>query len=80
MLGNSDDDRTLFVGDLSIYCGEADLEQLFAQFGPIEKVTLKRGSSATTNLSYGFVKFLHRESAEAATVMKGFVFMGRSIR
>ena len=68
-----DDLRTLFVGDLSVYCSENDLQTLFSQFGPIEKITIKRGVSGSTNLSYGFVKFYHRESAEAATAMKGMM-------
>lgn len=75
-----DDLRTLFVGDLSVYCSETDLQNLFSQFGPIEKITIKRGVSGTTNLSYGFVKFYHRESAEAATAMKGIMFLGRAIK
>lgn len=80
MIANDDELRTIFVGDLAIYCTESDLENLFSQFGPVEQVTLKRGLSGTTNLSYGFVKFLRRDSAEAAISMKGYMLMGRAIR
>jgi RNA recognition motif-containing protein len=76
----SEDTRTLFIGDLSVYCTEQNIENLFLQFGQIEKITIKRGASGSTNLSYGFIKFYQKESAEAAACMNGFVFLGRAMR
>jgi RNA recognition motif-containing protein len=75
-----DDQRTLFVGDLSVYCNEQDMHSLFAQFGSVEKITIKRGMSGATNLSYGFVKFFANASAEKAVCLNGSMFMGRAIR
>lgn len=75
-----EDTKTLFIGDLSVYCSEADVESLFGQFGPIEKITIKRGMTGSTNLSYGFIKFHRRESAETAIRMNGFMFLGRAMR
>lgn len=75
-----EDTKTLFIGDLSVYCSEADVESLFGQFGPIDKITIKRSSAGNTNLSYGFIKFQKRESAESAIRMNGFMFLGRAMR
>lgn len=74
--------RTLFLGDLSIYCTERDICQVFASFGPIESIHLKRvPQGATAHLSYGFVRYKHRLSAETAlTSMQGAIFLGRPLR
>lgn len=75
------DFRTLFLGDLSVYCTEKDVKEFFQPFGPIEAIKLKRGSSDRNHLSYGFIRFIHPESAQLALERgNGAVFLGRPIR
>jgi RNA recognition motif-containing protein len=72
---------TLFVGDLSIYCTEMDLQKVFVPFGAIEAVRIKKGSHDKLNLSYGFVKYYKREDAEAAMAAKeGSILLGRAMK
>ncbi len=72
---------TVFVGDLSIYCTEKDLYELFKSFGPIEEIRLKRSNSDRTSLSYGFVKFATVEQATTAiSTMNGYMHLGRGLR
>ena len=75
---------TLFLGDLSIYCQEKEVFALFRHFGPIESIQIKRSDDSAVrkpHLSYGFVKFQHRESAERALVeLNRKVLMGRALR
>lgn len=75
------DYRSLFIGDLSVYCTERDVQELFQPFGPIEAIKLKRGSIDRNHLSYGFVRFVYPESASAAMGhLQGTVFLGRPIK
>ncbi len=77
----SDESCTLFLGDLSVYCTEKDIRKLFRPFGLIEAIRVKRGSSNKTNLSYGFIKFSTKESAEQAlNQLNGVMFLGRALR
>lgn len=74
-------ERSLFLGDLSVYCTEQDLYEIFQSFGPIESIQLKRKSTANGRPSYGFIQYRFRESAEEALrVMNGRVVHGRAIR
>ena len=77
----AEDACTLFLGDLSVYCSEKDIRKLFRPFGVIEAIRVKRGTSNKTNLSYGFIKFSTRESADQALrQLNGVMFLGRAIR
>jgi RNA recognition motif-containing protein len=72
---------SLFLGDLSIYSTEKDIRHLFRNYGIIDTVRIKRGSSGKPHLSYGFIKFRDRESAECAMRdLNGSVFLGRALR
>lgn len=72
---------SLFLGDLSIYSTEKDIRQLFRNYGIIDTVRIKRGGSGKPHLSYGFIKFRDRESAELAMKdLNGTVFLGRALR
>lgn len=72
---------TLFVGDLSVYCTERELCKLFCTYGSIEFVQIKRESGRQEHLSYGFVKFNARESAERALQeLNGIDVYGRKLR
>lgn len=79
---NMQQSRTLFLGDLSLYCTEKEIFQVFTSFGPIVSIHLKRvPQGPATHLSYGFVRFQHRYSAENAMIsMQGALLFGRPLR
>lgn len=71
---------TLFVGDLSFFCSEDDLIKIFAKFGPISKVCVRRGVTGES-LMHGFAALQSAESARwAIAELDGREFMGRHIR
>lgn len=71
----------LFVGDLSIFCSEADLTRTFEPYGVLVEVKIMRCEETHKNLCYGFVKF---EDAHAAIVamkqLNGSLLCGRPMR
>ncbi len=74
---------TLFLGDLSVICDEANLSQLFSRFGVVESVQLKKSDRdpQRAHLGFGFIKFATRDSAERALQeMNGYFFLGRAMR
>lgn len=78
---DSDQSTTLFLGDLSIHCDEKDLRELFHPFGIIEAIRVKRNGTDHSSLSYGFLKYSTRESAETAMLhLSGVMFCGRSLK
>jgi RNA recognition motif-containing protein len=71
----------LFVGDLSFFCTEADLHQMFAPFGEIVKIRIKRSGATRRTLMYGFVIMSSGEEAHhAKDTLHGRRYMGRDIR
>lgn len=72
---------TLFLGDLSIFCTVADLMVLFSPFGQIEMLEIKVDPATQRSLNYGFIKFLHHESAAGALAqVNGTIIHGRPLR
>jgi RNA recognition motif-containing protein len=73
--------RTLFIGDLSIFCSEQDLYELFAKYGKVNEVRLKRDVDTQRNLSYGFVKFVTAKCAgDALKDLDGYYLHGRAMK
>jgi RNA recognition motif-containing protein len=73
--------NSLFIGDLSKFCTEANLESLFAPFGQIVDVKIKRNNTTGKTLSYGFVSFVSDACATTAMErLNGFPFHGRNLR
>lgn len=73
--------NSLFVGDLPKFCTEADLEQVFAPYGPLLDVKIKRNNNTGKSLSYGFVTFPTLEAADEARVrLDGCMLGGRKLR
>lgn len=71
---------TLFVGDLSYFCNEVDISNLFKRFGKVQSTQLKKGRSGDS-LMHGFVEMETHEQAENARVaVMDQKFMGRKIR
>ena len=71
--------RSLFLGDLSCFCQEADLYALFQPFGEIEEIRIKR-SKEGNGLGYGFVTFYEMQSAMGALSLDGTVILGRPVK
>jgi RNA recognition motif-containing protein len=73
-------DRTIFVGDLSFFCQDSDLYELFSPFGIIQSVRIKR-SPKGDSLLFGFVVMnSHESAARAVYLLLGKEFMGRNLR
>lgn len=73
--------RTLFLGDLPIFCTEQDLDDLFSRYGEIYEIRLKKDPNTQRNLSYGFVKFVVPAcAAMAKQELNGYLLHGRAMR
>jgi RNA recognition motif-containing protein len=71
--------RTLYVGNISLSCNEQDIQNLFLPFGSLLSLHIKKNTQG--RLSYCFVKFAERSSAEQALVhMNGQLVHGRTLR
>lgn len=67
--------NSLWVGNLSTDVTDADLMNLFAQFGALDSVT------SYSSRSYAFIFFKHMEDAQAAKeALQGFFLRGNSIK
>jgi RNA recognition motif-containing protein len=82
---NSEDDQprgcSLFLGDLSIFCAEKDIEDAFNQFGKIVEVRIQRSKETSRALSYGFIEFAEQACAETALhSMNNYMLKGRPLR
>lgn len=72
---------SLFVGDLSIFCGEADILKVFEPFGGLIDVKIMRCDETHKNLCYGFVKYVNQENAsKAMDALNGNLLCGRPMR
>lgn len=76
----ADASRTLFLGDLSYFCTEEDLCAVFAGYGPILTVRVRRGVTGES-LMHGFIALDTPEAARQAILdLDGIEFMGRNMR
>lgn len=72
--------KTLFLGDLSFFCSEEDLCRLFAPYGPILTVRIRRGVTGDS-LMHGFLALATAEAAaQAIREVDGREFLGRNIK
>lgn len=72
---------SLFIGDLSIFCSEAEIESAFSVYGDIVEIKIMRSEETSRNLSYGFIKFVSSSSAKKAmSEMNGVLLCGRPLR
>ncbi len=71
----------LFVGDLSYFCEEHHLFDLFKGFGVVTETRIKRNDRGGRTLMYGFVTMASLPDAEhASKSLNGRLFMGRNMR
>lgn len=73
--------NVLFIGDLSIFCTEKDLTDLFGQYGAVVEVKIMKTDDKGRSLSYGFVKFSDvAEATNAKTHLNNHLLHGRNLR
>lgn len=71
----------VFVGDLSFFCQEHHLLELFSAYGPVFEVRVKRSDRGNRTLMYGFVRMeVLQHAAQAAAELHGKLHMGRKMR
>ena len=71
----------VFVGDLSFFCQELHLLELFSNYGPVTDVRVKRSDRGNRTLMYGFVRMAELDhAAKAAAELHGKLYMGRKMR
>lgn len=58
--------RKLYVGNLPYETGEAELQELFARAGAVEKVTVMRDQATGRARGFGFVEMGSDEEAQKA--------------
>ena len=58
--------RKLYVGNVPYETGETELQELFAQAGPVESVNLVRDQATGRPRGFAFVEMSTDEGAEAA--------------
>ncbi len=71
----------IFVGNLSYFCEEPHLFELFNQYATVTNVRLIRSDDKKRSLMYAFVLLSNRrEVEEISGLMNNHLFMGRQIR
>lgn len=60
----SDDDRTLWVGNIDSSVNEEILWELFLQAAPLESVTIPKDPKTGRQRNYGFIMFRHEDSVQ----------------
>jgi len=70
----------LYVGNLSFDAMENDLQDLFAQHGPVTEVNLMQDRTTGKARGFGFVTMATKEAADAAiAALNGSDWKGRSL-
>lgn len=76
----SEEERSLFLGDLSCFCQEQDVYQFFQGCGEIESIRLMRSKTTNKCLGYGFITFLDINVLPIAMRLYGSVLLGRRVK
>lgn len=73
--------NVLFVGNLSFFCEERDLQNLFGQYAPVQSIRIVRNDDKTRSLMYGFVAMAsNQEAIEMTKLFNNHLFMGRNMK
>ena len=71
----------IYVGNLSYDMNENDLEQLFAEHGPVVKVNIIQDRETGRSKGFGFVEMTNQADGEKAIeALDGNDSLGRSIK
>ena len=81
-IGNGRHPLEIFVGNLSYFCDEKLLFELFDQYTTVANARIMRGEDRKRSLMYGFVMLstTRQELEEVCRILNGHLFMGRNIR
>ena len=72
--------RKLYVGNLPYETGEAELQELFARSGAVDKVTVMRDATTGRARGFGFVEMGSDEDAQKAiTELNEYQLGGRGL-
>jgi len=72
--------KKLYVGNLEYTMSNADLEQLFSQFGTVSSAEVIMDRSTGRSKGFGFVEFANdNEAQEAITALNGKEYGGRAL-
>jgi RNA recognition motif-containing protein len=73
--------RKLYVGNLPFETGEAELQELFARAGNVERVTIMRDAGTGRARGFGFVEMASdAEAQEAINQLNDFQLGGRGLK
>ncbi len=71
----------VFVGNLSFFCEEQHLLELFQPYSTVTHCRIMRSEDRTRSLLFGFIAFAtHHEMIEMCKLFNGHVFFGRRLR
>ena len=71
----------IFVGNLSYFCEEKDLYDLFNQYVSVMNVRLMRSDDKKRSLMFGFILLTSRHEVESISLLlNNHLFMGRQLR
>ncbi len=71
----------IYVGNLAFSTGSSDLEQLFAQHGPVTKAAVISDRDTGRSRGFGFVEMASVEAAQKAIdSLDGADFEGRTLK
>lgn len=72
---------TVFVGNIAVFCTEADLAKHFSSCGEIMEIRLALNEDKSKHLSYGFVRFTNIACAQLAIqTLNGTLLCGRTLK
>ncbi len=76
-----EESAVVFVGNLSYFCDETQLQTLMDNCGHVKLVRIVRNEANSRSLMYGFVTMASsHEAQEMERLFDGHFFMGRRIR
>ena len=77
----ADKTTILFVGNLSFFCEESHLMELFSQYGHVQGIRILLNRKQNKSLMYGFVTMQSTvEAVEMVFLLDGHLFMGRKLK
>ncbi len=77
----SDDECVAFVGNLSYFCREKDLYELFSPYCNVKNVRVMYNEDRSRSLMFGFVELTSEHEVQSMiTLLNGNMFMGRRLR
>ncbi len=76
----SNEQNTIFDGNLTFSLDKEQLEELFSQFGTILEVNMPTNRETGKPRGFAFIKFESKQAAQAALKMDGQDCSGRSMR